>query len=85
MQNALAVNEANLKSVATGFEALDHELEWVRNVLAHANDYFNLSNKRLRLDRMNDRPQSGRSANRPSGSPIGQLSTIIAQSRCPLL
>ena len=49
----LAVNEQNLKVLATGSEALDYQLEQIRQVLASPQEHFFLSSKRLRLNSMN--------------------------------
>lgn len=53
LQTELAMNEANLKSVAAGHEGLDHELDRVCEALANPREHFYLSSSRLRLDRMN--------------------------------
>ena len=53
VQTELAMNEANLKSLAAGHEGLELELERLREVLSNPSDHFYLSTRRLRLDRMN--------------------------------
>ena len=52
-QAELAVNEANLRSIAAGPEALDYQLERLRDVLASPEEHFSVTNRRLRLDAMN--------------------------------
>jgi len=49
----LAMNEANLRSIASGAEALDYQLECVRNVLEHPADHLFVTGRRVRVDRMN--------------------------------
>jgi hypothetical protein len=53
VQADLAINEANLKSVAGGPGALDFQLECLREMLASPREHFFVSDRRLRLDRMN--------------------------------
>lgn len=53
VQTELAMNEANLKSIAAGPQGLDCELERLCEVLANPREHFHLSTRRLRLDRMN--------------------------------
>ena len=52
-QAALAVNEANLDTMTSGHEALDYQLERLREVLANPRVHFFVTTKRIRLDRMN--------------------------------
>ena len=49
----LAINEQNLKVLATGPEALDYQVERMREVLSDPGAHFFVSPKRLRLNRMN--------------------------------
>ena len=49
----LAINEQSLKVLATGPEALDYQLERMREVLSNAAQHFSVSARRLRLNRMN--------------------------------
>ena len=53
LHSELAINEGNLKSLATGSEALDFQLERIREVLASPQEHFFVASKRLRLNRMN--------------------------------
>ena len=49
----LAINEQSLRVLATGPEALEYQLERMREVLSNPGEHFFVSPKRLRLNRMN--------------------------------
>jgi hypothetical protein len=53
IQMDLAVNEANLNSLAVGPESLDYQLQRLCDVLSNAPQHFSVSTRRLRIDRMN--------------------------------
>jgi len=64
LEAELADNAKKLDKAGVGTEILDHELERVCEVLAEPTQYFFISKKRLRLDRMNvvqqeNSPQAG--------------------------
>ena len=47
------MNEANLRSIAAGPEALDYQLERLREVLENPRAHLFVTTRRVRLDRMN--------------------------------
>jgi hypothetical protein len=49
----LAVNEANLNSLAAGHKSLDYQLDQLCEVLSNPAQHFSVSIRRLRIDRMN--------------------------------
>jgi hypothetical protein len=53
MQADIAVNEANLASIASGAEVLDFQLERLREVLADPAQHFFVTRRRMRLNRQN--------------------------------
>jgi hypothetical protein len=53
IQMDLAVNEANLNSLAAGPESLDYQLERLCDVLSNPQQHFFVSTRQLRVDRMN--------------------------------
>jgi hypothetical protein len=53
IQMDLAVNEANLKSLAAGSESLDYQLQHLCEVLSNPQQHFFVSERQLRVDRMN--------------------------------
>ena len=53
LQAELAMNEENLRTIASGAEALEYQLEHLIDVLANAREHFFVTPRRLRLDRMN--------------------------------
>jgi hypothetical protein len=53
LQSELAVNEENLRSIASGSGALEHQLEDLSDVLANPREHFFVTPRRIRLDRMN--------------------------------
>jgi hypothetical protein len=53
LQAELAMNEQNLRSIASGPEALDYQLEHLAGVLENPREHFFVTSRRLRLDRMN--------------------------------
>ena len=53
VQAELAINEANLTSVAAGSEGLEHQLEQLLTVLASPAEHLVVSPRRVRLDNMN--------------------------------
>jgi hypothetical protein len=53
LQAELAMNEANLRSIASGGEALEYQLERLREVLASPREHFFIAAKRVRINRMN--------------------------------
>jgi hypothetical protein len=53
IQMELAQNEANLRSLAAGFEGLEHQLEQLASVFANPAEHFSVSARRIRLDSMN--------------------------------
>ena len=53
LQSELAMNEANLGSIASGAEALEYQLERLNDVLANAGEHFFITARHVRLDRMN--------------------------------
>jgi hypothetical protein len=53
LQAELAMNEENLRSIASGSEALEYQLEDLSDVLAHPREHFFVTPRHLRLDRMN--------------------------------
>jgi hypothetical protein len=53
IQMDLAVNEANLNSLAAGHQSLDYQLDRLCDVLANPAQHFSVSARRLRIDRMN--------------------------------
>ena len=68
LQTELAMNEANLSSIASGAEALEYQLERLREVLANAGEHLFITSRQMRLDRMNvvvadDDPAPGASLN----------------------
>jgi hypothetical protein len=53
IQMDLAVNEANLNSLAAGPESLDYQLQRLCDVLSNPEQHFSVSTRQLRIDRMN--------------------------------
>jgi hypothetical protein len=53
IQMDLAMNEANLSSLAAGRQSLDYQLDRLCDVLSNPGQHFSVSNRRLRIDRMN--------------------------------
>lgn len=53
IQMDLAMNEANLNSLAAGHQSLDYQLDRLCDVLSNPVEHFSVSTRRLRIDRMN--------------------------------
>jgi hypothetical protein len=53
IQMDLAVNAANLNSLAAGHQSLDYQLDRLCDVLSNPAQHFSVSTRRLRVDRMN--------------------------------
>jgi hypothetical protein len=53
LQMELAQNEANLRSIAAGFEGLERQLDELVRVLGAPTEHFSLAHRRVRVDNMN--------------------------------
>ena len=93
----LAMNEANLRSIASGAEALDYQLERVREALEHPRQHLFVTARRVRLDRMNvllddDSPTPGETLDlqiaripMPEGPPEFRTFVLVRFPRAALL
>jgi hypothetical protein len=77
IQMELAQNEANLRSLAAGFEGLEHQLEQLTRVLASPAEHFSVSARRIRVDNMNIMQPEG------STGPCATLDLQIARVPVP--
>ena len=97
LRQELAMNEENLRSIAAGPDALEHQLERLCEVLMRPGDHLFVSSRRVRLDRMNvviseENPQSGEPIELmiaripiPDGAPEHRAFELVRFARTSLL